>query len=35
MNLSNTMLGFGAAEAASIELSPPLNEASRLMESQR
>ena len=35
MNLNNNILGFGAAEAASIELSPPLNEASVLMESQR
>ena len=35
MNSNNNILCSGAAEAASIELSPPLNETSRLMESQR
>ena len=35
MNLNNNILGSGAAEAASIELSPPLNEISVFMESQQ
>ena len=35
MNSNNNILCSGAAEAASIELSPPLNETSGLMESQR
>ena len=35
MNSNNNILCSGAAEAASVELSPPLNETSRLMKSQR
>ena len=35
MNSNNNILCSGAAEAASIELSPLLNETSRLMESQQ